>query len=71
MKIIAHDSDRRDLIGQEVTIHRIVTEPEPGFDAEVLPMVYVTTAYGETVLCFFDELDPMPDVGGLDTRTLL
>lgn len=62
MKIVSYDSARKDLIGQEVTILRIVTEPESGFDPEVLPMVYVVTAYGETVLCFLDELDPMPEV---------
>lgn len=62
MNIIKHDSDRPDLVGQPVTLIRVVREPEEGFDADALPMAYVLTAAGETVLVWQDEVDePFPE----------
>lgn len=51
------DSDRQELNGEAVELIRTVTEPEPGFDGEVLPMMYVKVLRtGEVVLCFPEEL---------------
>jgi len=51
------DSDRQELNGEAVELIRTVTEPEPGFDDEVLPMTYVKVLRtGEVVLCFPEEL---------------
>jgi hypothetical protein len=63
MKIIANDSDRKDLIGQEVEIVRVVRDPEEGFDEEVLPMAYVhVISTGEQILVWPDEIDePFPE----------
>ncbi|HMZ57082.1 MAG TPA: hypothetical protein PK589_18530 [Nitrospira sp.] len=51
------DSDRQELNGEAVELIRTVTEPEPEFDEEVLPMMYVKVLRtGEVVLCFPEEL---------------
>ena len=51
------DSDRQELNGEAVELIRTVTEPEPEFDDEVLPMTYVKVLRtGEVVLCFPEEL---------------
>lgn len=42
--------------GQRVTVARVVTEPERGYDAEVLPMYEVTFPDGATSAAWGDEL---------------
>ena len=42
--------------GRTVTIQRTITEPEPGFDAESLPMHRVRFADGFETDCWPDEL---------------
>ncbi|TXI23101.1 MAG: hypothetical protein E6Q67_05005 [Roseateles sp.] len=63
MHITKHlDSARRDLDGIEVELVRVVLEPEPEFDAEVLPMAWVRrTDTDAELLCFPEELsEPLP-----------
>ena len=42
--------------GRTVTIIRTITEPEPGFDAESLPMHKIRFADGYVTECWSDEL---------------
>ena len=52
------DSDKQHLNGREGVIERIVQEREPGFDPEVLPMIYVRTVdTNEQLLVFPEELE--------------
>lgn len=66
MKITKHlDSDMQHVNGAEVELIRVVSKVEPGFDEEVLPMVYVRlkenfcgdTEEERTLLVWPDELD--------------
>jgi hypothetical protein len=47
--------------GEKVSILRTITEPEDGFDAEVLPMHKVEFEDGATAYCWPDELTPVED----------
>lgn len=50
------DSKLQHRNGRAVTIQRTITEPEPGFDAESLPMHKIRFADGYVTECWSDEL---------------
>ena len=50
------DSKLKHRNGRAVTIERTITEPEPGFDAESLPMHKIRFADGYATECWPDEL---------------
>lgn len=54
------DSTFATLNGEEVTVLRTITEPEPGFDAEVLPMHKVRVdRTGQELEVWPDEIAPV------------
>jgi hypothetical protein len=55
------DSSLTHRNGQRATILRTITEPEEGFDAEVLPMHRIQFEDGATAYCWTDELTPTED----------
>ena len=50
------DSNLQHRNGRAVTIQRTITEPEPGFDGESLPMHRIRFADGYETDCWTDEL---------------
>lgn len=57
MKIISFDSDRPELIGQEIEFVRMC-RTEDGFDEEVLPMMFVKVkSTGEQLAVWPDEVE--------------
>lgn len=65
------DSELKHRNGRAVTVLRTITEPEPGFDAESLPMHEIRFADGYVNHCWSDELIEFTATGNRPYRDTL